>query len=341
MVRRYRFSALVVAGALLASPAFAADYPEMRSSFPLDWVKDSPADPVGFEAGLRYWYSLGGRNYEVSGNKESAKDTSHILEGYLRIDDYSTNTFLRGNVGYSIAISNDYSGDWGSGTSSNGAVGYANADLGQYWFGDAQNGVGVGGFLGYQLMYDNPDMGRANYTTATSADDITWSTSSTYWTAPGASEANDLYINALRLGVTAKAKLGDFGDLTVDVAGIPYANLTGTMGAFGVGQSGSNPTYIQSSPTEVNGWGYGATADIMLGFHPIENMNIRIGGRAEYLQGQYDANYSVAAITDQTDSNSDGTYDTAPVYSNQSYISTDNPFSMWRYGAMMELTYAF
>lgn len=340
MARWQKLALLVTAGFGAVQPVFAADFPEMRSALPIDWSSDA-GDPLGFEFGLRYWYSRGGQNVQFGSGTAAAQDTTHILEGHLRIDDYSTNTFFRALAGYSLAISGDYWNDLGSGSTTGGQVGYVGGDFGGYWFGDPNNGLGVGGFVGYQYQNESPDTGRVNYTTAASASDITWSTTSTYWTVPYASKPNNININMLRLGLSAKANLGAMADISLDVAGIPYANISGTLGGFGVTTTGSNPTYIQSSPVEAQGWGYGAAADLMLGFRPVENMVIRLGGRAQYLQGTYDGTYSVAAITDQQDSNSDGTYDVPPVYSNQNYISTNNPFSMWRLGALLELTYSF
>lgn len=340
MARWHKLAVALAAGCGMAAPAQAADFPQMRSTLPLDWSSDA-GDPLGFEFGLRYWYSRGGQNIHLGSGSAGAIDTTHILEGHLRIDDYSTNTFFRALAGYSMAISGNYWSDLGSGTTTGGQIGYAGADFGGYWFGDPNNGLGLGGFVGYQYQNESPDTGRANYTTAASASDITWSTSSTYWTVPYDSKPNNININMLRLGMSAKANLGTMADVSLDVAGIPYANISGVLGGFGVATTGSNPTYIQSSPTEAHGWGYGAAADLMLGFRPVENMVIRLGGRAQYLQGTYDATFSRAAIIDQKDSNGDGIYDVAPVYSNQNYVVTDNPFSMWRLGALVELTYSF
>jgi hypothetical protein len=336
-----------LAFAVAPQMAIGADYwddsfPEgMRGSY--NWSDtDQIETPLGFEFGLRYLYSRGGHSFSVGGTEETSNDTSHILEGHLRIDDYSTKSFLRGNIGYAIATTGDYSGDWGSGQISDGTIGYIGGDLGQYWLGDPEEGVGLGGFIGYQYLNDNPDIGRANFTTAASVSDISWSTTSTDWTVPYDSEPNTVEVHMLRLGASARAELNDMVDISLDVAAIPYASISGTLGAFGVTSTGSNPTYIQSSVAEVDGWGYGAAADLMLGFHPFENMVLRMGGRARYLQGTYDATYSVARITDQEETTlGSGTYDIEPGFSNQGYITTDNPFSMWRVNGLLELTGSF
>ncbi len=345
-----KFAALTASLALCALPqsALSADYPDtswpddMRGSY--NWGEQSEWDAVGFEASLRYVYSVGHHEYSVGNTKETSDDTSHILEGNLRIEDYSTSSFLNTTVGYSIAINGSYSGDWGSGNIVDGSIGYGTIDLGRYFFGDPRDGFGVGGFIGYQYLSDNPDIGRANFTTASSAADINWSTASNFWTVPYDSKPNQVDIHMLRLGASVRAELNDAVDFDVDVAAIPFAGIGGTLGAFAY----SNADYgsyalIQSSPVDLSGWGYGATADVAIGFHPTDNMIVRLGGKAQYLQGTYDATYSVATITDPVDTTvpPDGTYDGAPTFSNQGYITTDNPFSQWRLGAMLELGVSF
>ena len=314
------FNIRVVAGCIvlvaLPQSALAADYPAadypdgMRGSY--DWSDPTEhEDDVGFEVGLRYVYSLGSHTYSVGNQTGTSDDTSHILEGHLRIDDYTTDTFLRGTGGYAIAINGSY--DNGYGTISDGTIAYSVFDLGQYWVGGKDEDYGLGGFVGYQYIGDNPDIGRANFTTATSADDVTWSTTEPYWAVPYDSEPNSVDIHALRLGLTATADLGDIADVSLDLAAIPYANISGTLGAFGTPTTSYNGvTRIQSSATTLEGWGYGAEAQLMFGLKPVENVAIRFGGRAQYLEGTYDATHSIASITDQADSSVPRTASTTP-----------------------------
>ncbi len=341
---RKKFVFLTTGLALVALPCsvLAADYPgddyptDLRGSY--DWTNSQDGEsPVGFEFGLRYVYSKGERSFSIGNTKETSHDTTHILEGDLRIDDYTTSSFLRGTVGHSVAISGDYGGDWGNGTIVDGTVGYFTTDFGQYWIGDPRDGFGVGGFIGYQYLYDNPDIGRSNFTTARSANDITWNPANTDWTVPYDSKPNALNMHMLRLGASGRAELNDMFDISLDVAAIPYTSITGTMGAYGIATTGTNPTYIQASPEEVNGWGYGGAADLAVGFHPFENMVIRLGGRAQYLEGTYDATHAVASITDQTNLDGDAVYENSPNFAEQYYVTTDNPFSMWRVSGFLEL----
>ena len=83
-------------------------------------------------------------------------------------------------------------------------------------------------------------------------------------------------------------------------------------------------------------------AEAWVGIRPIENMVLRLGGRAWYLQGTADATFTAASIGNPSESGGPGTgFDTDPTFNNAGYITTNNPFSMLRYGLMAELTYAF
>lgn len=120
---------------------------------------------------------------------------------------------------------------------------------------------------------------------------MTWSTATGNWSVGFDSTPNAVDIHALRLGLAGKAELGTFADISGELVAMPIGWMTGTMGAYGVSSFGANPTYIMSSPTTVNGFGYGAAAEVMLGIHPTDNMTIRVGGRAQYMQGRFDATF--------------------------------------------------
>ena len=83
--------------------------------------------------------------------------------------------------------------------------------------------------------------------------------------------------------------------------------------------------------------------EAMVGIHPTDNITLRLGGRAWYLQGTADVTFSRAAIGNPTDSDpsSGQNFDTAPTFSNQGYIQRDKPWSLFRYGALAEFTYNF
>ena len=88
----------------------------------------------------------------------------------------------------------------------------------------------------------------------------------------------------------------------------------------------------QSSAADINGWGYGAMAEAFVGFHPTDNLTFRVGGRAWYLQGRADTTFDTVTVQDANP---------ATVVGTQRYISTDNPWSLFRYGALAEMTYNF
>jgi hypothetical protein len=111
-------------------------------------------------------------------------------------------------------------------------------------------------------------------------------------------------------------------------------------------------------------------AEVMAGFHPTENLTFRVGGRAWYVQGSAETYFSRAQIGDPTDSNppvagipgipgdpdadppveevppvppqlNAPNFDTGPSFSEQDYVVRSNPWSMFRYGLLAELTYSF
>ena len=354
----------LLAAMLITAPAIAADIDNnwsgdgsdsggLRDGYPTepgDWAglgdKD---DPIHIETGLRYWYSMGAQSFSSGGSTLTSNDTGHIAELHLRIEDHSTNTYAKAIAGYSFKID----GTSSAGTIADGTIGYLGADIGWNVLGD-NNGSGVGLFGGYMYWNDSPDTGRFNYTTATSSADIPYDSVTGQTFLPGNSAPNNVNVNLLRLGVSGKANLGDWFDVSAEVAAVPYAKVSGSVGVDdptfdpsvygGAAQlpyssHSGNIATIRSSPTAIDGWGYGAQAEAWLGIHPTENLAFRLGGRLWYLQGTEDATYSKAQIGNP--SPSPGPYTTAPTYVNSGFISTNNPFSMMRYGLLAEMTYAF
>ena len=93
-------------------------------------------------------------------------------------------------------------------------------------------------------------------------------------------------------------------------------------------------------------------AEIMAGIHPTENLTLRVGGRAWYVEGTYDATYSGATVTppqyqEIEDPDNPGTFIPAdppygpPTVAVEDFIDTENPFKLFRYGLLAELTYSF
>jgi hypothetical protein len=126
---------------------------------------------------------------------------------------------------------------------------------------------------------------------------------------------------------------------------VPYAHVSGNLGnVLFDGTSGpfTGDTTFLASPVNVEGMGYGAMGEVMVGLRPTENMALRFGGRAWYLQGQTEATASTVTVIGPSDSDGDGVLDVAPTPTGQAYISTqDNPFSLFRYGLLAELSVRF
>ncbi len=301
-------------GALLAIgvavPAVAADWSDgFRPGYSDDWPVDYD-DPIEFELGTRYWYSLGAHRMTVMGGDYATDDVSHILEGHLRIDDKSSDFYAKSLIGYSAVINSNYSTPTTGGTleSQSGTIYYAGADIGYTPVGTAD--FKFGGFLGYQYWNDSPDMGRENYVNSAGGGD-SW--------------PNNLEYQMIRLGLAGRAELGDSFDITAEAAVIPYAKLDGTYGALAVPAvpGGFEP----GSSGHVSGWLYGAAGEVMARFHPTDNWTIGLGGRAWYLTGQADV-----------------TFDTREIGSpgNQvHWITKTTDFSNFRYGLLGEISYRF
>ncbi len=301
----------------LGGTAFGADpvplSQDLRGSYPEQWGVSNQPSPLNFEFGMRYWYSLGSQQISVLGGNYAAKDVSHILELQFRIDDNSTATYLRGQLGYAIASKGTYNTPLAVGdqTMSGGYIGYAGADFGYMPFGNEN--FRFGGFAGYQYLADNPDMGRVNYTTASGAIDST---------------TNTTEIQALRLGGVARAQINDMFDINVQGAVIPYANLSGTYGTFYQPDFVSGGTnYEQGSPGTIAGRLYGASGEIMFGVRPTDNLVLRLGARASYLTGTGTIQYIARQVG--TPANS------------VNYIANTTGLELFRYGALAEISGRF
>lgn len=226
-------------------PALAADWPmgnepSFRPAYPVDTYPID--DSLDFEAGLRYFYGMGGQSFGSSSG--SARDTSHALEVHGRINDHSTSTYLKGHIGYGSITDGEYRP---VGTSYNiGRVGYINADFGYLPL--ATDSFSAGAFLGYMYSDESP-------------------------------ENVGLITHGLRLGIAAKAGINDVFDINAEAAIIPYTNTTGSM------------TYNGATISDVSGGLYGASGEVLAGFHVSDNFIVRAGVRATYLNGHVSSDH--------------------------------------------------
>ena len=302
----------ILSGGVYGGAQESSDF--LRDSYPSDWDASDNGDPLDFEIGMRYFYSLGSSKLTVNGGSYSSNDQSHIVELHARIDDNSTDTFLKGSFGYAAVTNGTYETPEfiGVQTMNNGSIiSYGGADFGYMPFGNAD--FRLGGFVGYQYLADNVDMGRSNYVTASGGGD---------------SDQNAMNINALKLGVVARAELADMIDLNIEAAVIPYANISGTYGAFNLPNYafGGN-VFQQGSAGTISGNLYGASGEAMIGFHPTEDITLRVGGRVTYLTGDASISYTGREVGTPTNS--------------QDFISEVSGLEFFRYGALLELTARF
>jgi len=311
-----RLGSGVLAGlacALCAATAYAADgfygnEPLFRPAYDLAWQEDYE-DSLGFEFGLRYFYGMGGQNASIGPLDFSSEDASHFVELHARIDDYSTSTYLKGNLGVAGVIDGTYETPTSGGTQStdSGTIVYGGADLGYLaMMGDS---FGIGGFVGYQYLNESIDMGRSSFMTSGGGGD---------------SHPNSLEVHGLRLGATARAEFGNAIDFTVDAAVIPTAYLSGTYGAFDV--RAADPAVTPGNAATISGNLYGGAVDAMVGFRATENMVIRAGARGYYLTGPTETYFELR--------------DPANPAVAQGF-RTDGTIELFRWGPVVELTGTF
>lgn len=295
--------AVIIAAFALSGSAMAADYLNLRPSYPDQWAT-AEDNPLRFEMGARYWYSKGGQEGAIGAQSVKTEDTSHLLEGHFRIEDPYTSSFLKGAGGYAIATDGQYSSSLGADTTSfsGGQIGHVGADFGYMPLGSEN--IKFGALIGYQYLRESPDKARS--------DILKW---------------NALNVHALRLGVTAKADLGSFADITGEVVGIPYAWVNGTTPSYVIPSTTIGGVPADRVVGDVNGSAYGASGELMLGIHPSENLTIRLGGRGWMLTGPANANVTYSAAADPTKTHTSG-------------VMMDT-LSLFRYGALLEVTGRF
>lgn len=352
----------LLAATAWAAPALAEDFDAFRDAYPVtpaQWAGlGDEDDPIKIEFGVRYWYAIGGQSFSDGGGSSllTSSDIAHAGELHLRVEDHATNSYAKAIAGYTFAINGSYADPIYTGTFADGHVGYVGADFGWNAFGD-NAGSGVGFLVGYQYWQDAPNTGRNNFTTATTTGDVGYDPVTGQTFLPGDSAPNSVDMHMLRLGVSGKANIAGFLDISAEVAAVPYAKVSGTVGVddptFDTSVYGGpsqmpydsvaigNISSMRSSATSIDGWGYGAMAEGWVGVHPVDNLTFRVGARAWYLQGTVDQTYSAVSVGNPGDADIDGVYDTDPVVTNANYISVANPFAMFRYGLLAELTYAF
>lgn len=280
--------------------------PVFKPAYPVDMMPYE--DSLDFEAGIRYFYGMGGQRATFGGGADyTADDASHFIEFHGRIDDHSTNTYVVGNIGYAAVIDGTYETPLsGELSTDSGRIAYGGADFGYLPF--KAESIGLGAFIGYQYLNESIDMGRSEFYTPSGGLD---------------SEQNLLEVHGLRLGVTAQADVNDQFDVRIDAAAIPYASLSGIYGPFGASVDGINPGL--GSAARISGHLYGGAAEAMVGFKATDNIKIRAGARGYYLTGPTETYYETR--------NADGS-------NGQGYV-VEGDIELMRWGPFIELTGTF
>lgn len=296
-MKRSLQGALALAALSLAVPALAADYfappPDLRPAYPDTW--EQPDDSIRFEYGAAYWYSWGGQNAGFTSPfgpvSLSVRDQTHIGELHGKIEDLATQTYVAARAGLGFHTSGTYDiSPAGAGSIGTGSrIGYVGGDFGWLPLGTMSDGFAVGGLVGYQYWKDAPAIGTGQY--ATAFDPVTGDP-----TAVGDAQ-DDFDIHALRLGIKGMAEFQMF-DIQAEAAWVPYAHVTGALGGSAPGGfnfPGVPVAVYENAQTTLSGNGRGVMLEAMAGFHPTENLAIRVGGRAWYLEGNLDAVFNGTA----------------------------------------------
>ena len=295
-MKRSLQGAVALAALSLAVPALAADYFEpvdLRPAYPDTW--EQPDDSIRFEYGAAYWYSWGGQDAGFTSPfgpvSLSVRDQTHIGELHGKIEDLSTQTYVAGRAGLGFHTSGTYDiSPAGAGNIGTGSrIGYVGGDFGWLPLGTMSDGFAAGGLVGYQYWKDAPDIGTGQY--ATAFDPVTGAP-----TTLGSAQ-DDFDIHALRLGIKGMAEFEMF-DIQAEAAWVPYAHVTGALGGSAPGGfnfPGVPVTVYENAQTTLSGTGRGVMLEAMAGFHPTENLAIRVGGRAWYLEGNLDAVFNGTA----------------------------------------------
>lgn len=327
-----------------ASVALAAEYippPEMRGTYN-SW--DEPTEPLmDFEAGVRYWYSVGSQSGAAGSSTFSTSDQTHTGELYLRLNDRATNTYLKAYGGYSGLLSGNYASSDAAigGTFDQGRVAYFTTDFGYNVLSNdtSKMSSNLGIFAGYQYLNERASF-EADFLNISGTSDVDWDRTNGDPIFTREEATQELHVNALRLGVAGDVDIDGF-TLSGEVAAIPYAMVRGTLATpiFSTVNTATN-TQVQAGSAAFTGSGYGAAAQLMIG-KTIDNWNFRIGGRANYVRASGTATYNVADIDHATDADVNGTYETDGTVALVNTSSPVDAFSMWRYGILAEISVDF
>ena len=229
--------------------------------------------PFGFEAGARYWYSIGQNRFASFSTVDWDRMQGHSGEAFLRVDHHPTHLYVKGLAGGGILTGGDVDRinpaallNTTSAVDGNSLV-YAMIDFG-YAFEVPQAGVRFGAFAGYHYWHErmtafgilcdaaSPNCGPAGSTAVSFGTpafifDTTW--------------------NAIRIGGDAKIEVFDGWTISGEVAFVPYARV-----------SNEHIFLLRVDPSNIltDGWrGMGAEAEAFIRYRVRPNLELGVGAR--------------------------------------------------------------
>ena len=249
--------------------------------------------PFSFEAGARYWYSVGQNRFAFAsnifpaGNPTSTLDwdsiQGHSGEGFFRIDHHPTHLYVKGLAGGGILkggnmddldflVSQINFSNTTSAVDGNNLA-YAMIDFG-YAFEVPQEGIRLGAFVGYHYWHER----MTAFGVRCNGDQV----GNALCGAPGSVQVPfstpvdifDTTWNALRIGGDAKIELYDRWTISVDVAVVPYARVINNDSHLLRTDLGPTPNII------TNGWtGVGGEADAFIHYKVLPHFELGVGAR--------------------------------------------------------------
>ncbi len=317
---------LLLAGALLLAPAPLAAQDAGRDPFQ-DFALRSTI-------GVRYWYSQS--NFLVELEQVDRTDVSrlefadvdqHSAELFFRLDDVSTNTFLKGTLGIGRTNSGSLDDEdyFASGTKFSDTysaldartIGYLTLDAGWRFANTADARTRAGLFAGYQYIRDDY-VARG---VSCNADEV----GGAFCGAPGETVIpfsekairNAVYWHVMRVGFEAEFELTKKLSLAAETAAVPFIYYENEDSHYLRSGLGAIPNFEDKGRQ-----GYGVEAEAFLNYAVTDRFSVGLGGRYWWLRTKDTVAISAAQL---------------PAYRGMGYSSN----TLERYGVVGQASYRF
>jgi len=249
--------------------------------------------PFAFEAGARYWYSIGQNRFAFTnqifpfGNPTSTLDwdrmQGHSGEGFARVDHLPTGLFAKGLIGGGVLKGGDMDDldflisqiNFSNTTSAvdGNSLRYAMIDVG-WAYAVPEAGVKFGGFVGYHYWHEdmtafgvmcNADQFANAFCGPAGAVVVPMSTPVIKF---------DTTWHAIRVGGDAKVDITDRWSISGELAFVPYAWMTNQDSHLLRTDLGPVPNII------THGWrGMGAEAEAFVNYKVLPHFELGVGAR--------------------------------------------------------------